>query len=130
VTGPEGNGHRDVRVAIADDNDGVRELLRVLIELDGRLQLVGEAADGRQTLSVVASERPDVLLLDLGMPALDGLQVLADLSRTHPEVRVVVYSGFAGEGLRTAALAAGASDYLIKGVDPALIVERLLAAAG
>src|SRR5437763_15373289 len=65
-----------VRVVVADDNQGVRELLRLLIDLDGRLRLVGEAADGRETLEIVAVERPDVLLLDLGMPALDGLQVL------------------------------------------------------
>jgi DNA-binding NarL/FixJ family response regulator len=129
VAAPETNGHGEVRVVIADDNEGVRELLRVLIGLDGRLRLVGEAADGLQTLTVVAAERPDVLLLDLGMPTMDGLQVLADLQTSQPKVRVVVYSGFTDDNLRATALAAGATDYLVKGIDPALIVARLLAAA-
>jgi len=115
-----------VRVVIADDNDAVRELLRLVVELDDRLRLVGEAADGREALSVVAAERPDVLLLDLAMPVLDGLEVLARLP-TDQELKVVVYSGFAGEDLKAAALAAGADDYLVKGVDPAVITERLVA---
>jgi CheY-like chemotaxis protein len=116
-----------VRVVIADDNDAVRELLRLVVELDDRLRFVGEAADGREALSVVAAERPDVLLLDLAMPILDGLEVLARLD--DDEVKVVVYSGFAGEDLKAAAFAAGADDYLVKGVDPALIAERLVAVA-
>ena len=66
-----------IGVVIADDNAGVRELLRLVCDLDGRLRLVGEAADGAQTLAVVAAERPDVLLLDLGMPLLDGLVAAA-----------------------------------------------------
>jgi YesN/AraC family two-component response regulator len=117
-----------VRVVIADDNDAVRELLRLVVELDDRLRFVGEAADGREALTVVAAERPDVLLLDLAMPILDGLEVLARLD--DDEVKVVVYSGFAGEDLKAAAFAAGADDYLVKGVDPALIAERLVAVAG
>jgi DNA-binding NarL/FixJ family response regulator len=118
-----------VRVVIADDNDAVRELLRLVVELDDRLRVVGEAADGREALTVVADERPDVLLLDLAMPVLDGLEVLARLQDDDADVKVVVYSGFAGEDLKAAAIAAGADDYLVKGVDPTLIVERLVAVA-
>ena len=117
-----------VRVVIADDNDAVRELLRLVVELDERLRLVGEAADGREALSVVAAERPDVLLLDLAMPVLDGLEVLERLQR-NATLKVVVYSGFAGEDLKAAALAAGADDYLVKGVGPDVIAERLVAVA-
>jgi DNA-binding NarL/FixJ family response regulator len=118
-----------VRVVIADDNDAVRELLRLVVELDDRLRIVGEAADGREALTVVADERPDVLLLDLAMPVLDGLEVLARLQADGTDVKVVVYSGFAGDDLKAAAYAAGADDYLVKGVDPTLIAERLVAAA-
>jgi DNA-binding NarL/FixJ family response regulator len=130
VTGSRANdANGAIGVVIADDNAAVRELLRLICELDGRLRLVGEAADGAQTLAVVAAQRPDVLLLDLGMPLIDGLQVLDELRASQPELKVVVYSGFAADDVRVAALAAGAADYLVKGVDPALIVDSLVAAA-
>ena len=113
------------RVVIADDNDGVRVLLRTLIEIDGRLRLVGEATDGRQALELVEAEQPDILLLDLSMPGLDGLQVLTELRRRQPTPRVLVYSGFSGPDIREAALRAGADDFLLKGVEPSEIVDRL-----
>jgi DNA-binding NarL/FixJ family response regulator len=119
----------NVRVAIADDNDGVRTLLQVLIELDGRMELVGMATDGHEALALVAETHPDAILLDLSMPVLDGLEVLTTLRRDHPETRVVVYSGFSGAEVQTAAFEAGAVDYLVKGVEPDVIIERLLAAA-
>jgi DNA-binding NarL/FixJ family response regulator len=113
------------RIVIADDNEGVRLLLRVLIELDGRMRLVGEAEDGRQALALVTAERPDVLLLDLSMPVLDGLQVLEEIRRLGLELKTLVYSGFANGDVREAALAAGADDFLLKGAEPEEIVARL-----
>lgn len=124
ATGPE-----KVRVAIADDNEGVRTLLEVLIDLDGRLHLIGTASDGREALELVAAARPEVILLDLSMPVVDGLQVLRAIRQSQPEVRVIVYSGFAGADVRAAAFDAGAADYLVKGVEPDVIIERLLAVA-
>lgn len=116
-------------MAIADDNEGVRTLLEVLIDLDGRFELVGVAADGREAIELVAATKPEVVLLDLSMPVLDGLQVLTTLHEKSPATRVVVYSGFSGAEVQEAAFRAGAVDYLIKGVDPDVIIERLLAAA-
>lgn len=113
------------RVVIADDNDGIRVLLRVLIEIDDRLRLVGEATDGREALELVEAEQPDVLLLDLSMPGLDGLQVLSELRQREPAPRVLVYSGFSGPDIREAALRAGADDFLLKGAEPGEIVDRL-----
>ena len=113
------------RIVIADDHEGIRVLLRVLIELDNRMHLVGEAADGRQALALVTAARPDVLLLDLGMPGLDGLQVLEEIRRLGLELKTLVYSGFASPEVREAALAAGAADFLLKGADPEEIVARL-----
>lgn len=120
------NGQR-VRVAIADDSEEIRALLKLALQLDDRLELAGEAGDGREALALVGAEQPDVLLLDVGMPRLDGLQVLDELQALHPGVKVVVYSGFAGENVREAALAAGAEDYLVKGIDPKALAERLAA---
>ena len=116
-------------MAIADDNEGVRTLLEVLIELDGRMDLVGSASDGHEAIALVAATRPDAILLDLSMPVVDGLEVLAALHDEHPLTGVVVYSGLSGAEVQAAAIEAGASDYLVKGVEPDVILERLLAAA-
>lgn len=113
------------RLVIADDNEGIRVLLRVLVEVDGRIKVVGEAADGRQALELVRAERPDLLLLDLSMPVLDGLQVLDEIRAAGIELKTLVYSGFTAREVREAALAAGANDVLVKGVPPEMIVERL-----
>ena len=114
------------RLVIADDNEGIRVLLRVLIEVDGRMKVVGEAADGKQALALVRSERPDLLLLDLSMPVLDGLQVLTEIRAAGIELKTLVYSGFTAAEVREAALAAGASDVLVKGVAPETVVARLV----
>jgi DNA-binding NarL/FixJ family response regulator len=113
------------RIVIADDNEGIRVLLRVLIELDNRMDLVGEAEDGQQALELVTAERPDLLLLDLSMPVLDGLQVLEEIRRQGLELKTLVYSGFSNSDVREAALAAGADDFLLKGAEPEEIVARL-----
>jgi DNA-binding NarL/FixJ family response regulator len=113
------------RIVIADDNKGIRVLLRILIELDSRMRLVGEAEDGREALALVAAERPDALLLDLSMPDVDGLQVLEEIQRLDLDLKTLVYSGFASPHVREAAFAAGAADFLVKGVEPEEIVTRL-----
>ena len=125
MSNPVESARSTSRVVIADDNDSIRVLLRVLIEIDDRLRLVGEATDGRQTLELVEAEQPDILLLDLSMPGLDGLQVLSELRQRKPTPRVLVYSGFSGPDIREAALRAGADDFLLKGAEPNEIVDRL-----
>jgi CheY-like chemotaxis protein len=119
-----------VRIVIADDDLRLRSLLRAGLESDPRLRIVGEAANGLQALVAVTGKKPDVLLLDISMPTMDGWQVLEDLRQLRSDVRVVVHSALADDGVRRAALAAGAVDYLVKGSPPALIAERLVAANG
>lgn len=125
----DGGKRKRLRVVIADDSDEIRELLKLELERDGRLGLAGEAADGHETLALVAEERPELLLLDIAMPRLDGLQVLERLRTAHPEVKTVVYSAVDEESARAAALAAGAADFVGKDTDPSLVVERLVAVA-
>ena len=120
---------RPSRVAIADDSRALRVLVRALIQLEPDFELVGEAANGSEAISLAERERPDVLVLDLAMPELDGLQVLEHLRATCPEVTVVVYSGYGASTLRETVLELGAADCIEKGVPPDEFVERLRRAA-
>lgn len=103
------------RVYIADDVAALRVLWRQFLEEDDGVEVVGEAADGREALAGVAETRPDVLVLDLSMPHVDGLEVIARVVREHPGTRVVVASGFAAARLGSLALELGAVGYFEKG---------------
>lgn len=103
-----------LRLVIADDDVALRVLLRQLVDRDGRLEVVSEAGDGREAIARVEEHDPDVLLLDLGMPVLDGLQVLEAL-QGRPRPRIVVLSGFADPDIEQQATGLGAAAYLIKG---------------
>src|SRR5512146_1364486 len=104
------------RIAIVDDNDGVRLLLRALIELEPDLVVAGEAADGDRALDLVLRESPDLLVLALAMPGTDGLEVLQELGRRDRDTRVVVYSGFGSPEIEEAVRRLGAVDFLVKGL--------------
>jgi len=103
-----------IRVLIADDHAVVRVGLRALIESEVGLEVVGEAADGIQTIAQADALRPDVLLLDLLMPGKSGVQVLEALAETAPEVRVLVLTTFVDDDQLFPALRAGAAGYLLK----------------
>src|SRR5262252_10129732 len=103
-----------IRVVIADDRRVVRDGLGFLLSQEPDMEVAGEAGDGRQTVDVVAATRPDVLLLDLYMPELDGHAVLAALRDTpHPPAVVVLTSATDDEHL-VRAMQAGAISYLLK----------------
>ena len=116
---------RPSRVAIADDSGSIRALVQALIQLEPDFEFVGEAVDGLEAISLAERERPDVLVLDLAMPELDGLQVLEHLRTTCPDVAVVVYSGYGASSLRETVLELGAADCIEKGVPPDEFIERL-----
>ncbi len=116
------------RVAVVDDSDAVRVLLRTLIDLEIDLEFVGEGANGEEALLLVDELAPDVLVLDLAMPQMDGLQVLESLRERASQVRTVVYSGFASPQLAEAARERGAVDVLLKGLPPVDVMARLRSA--
>lgn len=103
------------RVYIADDVEALRVLWRQFLEEDEDIVVVGEAADGRQAIEGVEATRPDVLVLDLSMPHVDGLEVIRALSRSQSETRIVVASGFSEARLGKLAMELGASAYFEKG---------------
>jgi DNA-binding NarL/FixJ family response regulator len=120
-----------IRVVLADDQSVVRMGLRVLIEREADLVLVGEAADGGAALELIRGSRPDVALLDIRMPGLDGLQTLraiaADPALTA--TRVVMVTTFETDEYVFAALQAGASGFVLKDADPSDLIRAIRAAA-
>jgi len=116
-----------IRVLIADDEELVRTGLRMILQSEPDIEVVGEAGDGQDALSQSASLEPDVLLLDLHMPELDGLGVLRGLAGVGPSV--VVLTTFDTDANVQAALIAGASGFLLKDAPATQLVTALRAAA-
>ena len=120
------------RIVLVDDQELVRTGLRALAERDGDIEVVGEAADGRAGLARVRELRPDLVLMDLRMPLLDGIAATARITAdpTLDEVRVVVLTTFDEDEDVLAAIRAGAAGYLLKDVAPAALREAVRVVAG
>lgn len=118
-----------VRVLLADDQALFREGLRTLLSVHDDLEVVGEAGDGREALARVAAAEPDVVLMDLRMPVLGGVEATRQLRREHPGVRVLVLTTFDDDQLLFAALRAGALGYLLKDCSSSQLAEAIRAAA-
>ena len=114
-----------ISVALVDDAQDIRTLVRMSLERDGRFSVAGEAADGVVALELIETARPDLVLLDLAMPRMDGLEVLRELQRRHWLRPVVVFSGFASQAMIDEALALGATAYIKKGTDIREIPDAL-----
>ncbi len=115
---------RRVRVLIADDRLWARAGLRALLSTRPEVEVVGEAADGREALELVEVQRPDVVLLDAQMPVLDGLETTRLIKARWPETRVIVLTMHAA--YRSEALAAGADRFLVKGAPTTQLFEAVL----
>ncbi len=103
------------RILIVDDAEDIRMLLRLKLAHQGEYDVVGEAADGRDAVDLARVLQPDLVLLDMAMPRMDGLQALPLIREAVPDVRVIVLSGFNQATLEREALAAGADRYVVKG---------------
>jgi DNA-binding NarL/FixJ family response regulator len=131
VTVGEGLPQR-IRVAVADDHPVVREGLVAMLETQPDFEIVGSAATGTDALALVSSADPDVLMLDLEMPALDGVGVLRQLRSASARVRVIVFTVFDTDERIIAAVEAGAAGYLLKGAPRTEVFSavRVVAAGG
>jgi DNA-binding NarL/FixJ family response regulator len=115
VAGRSADGPDHIRLAICDDVREFRELMRFGLSEDPDIDIVGEAADGLEAVEIVSELRPDVVLLDLSMPKLDGLEVLESLRERAPASRIIVLSGFAAARMERLVMERGAARYLEKG---------------
>ena len=105
---------RPVRIVLADDHGLVRDGIRSLVEDIAGCEVCGDAGDGHEALRLVERCRPHVLLLDIGLPGLNGLEVASRVAKKHPETRIVMLSMHADEGYVRGALQSGAVGYLLK----------------
>ena len=120
---------RPVRVLVVDDQTLFREALTTLLGVRDEVEVVGAVGDGAQALEAVALLRPDVVLMDLRMPVLDGVATTRRLAVEHPDVRVLVLTTFDGDDEVFPALRAGAVGYLLKDATASRLVEAVQAAA-
>jgi DNA-binding NarL/FixJ family response regulator len=118
----------DIRVLIVDDHAVVREGLRTFLELQDGIAVAGEAADGEQAVMQAEALRPDVVLMDLVMPRLDGVGAMRELRRRLPDTRVIVLTSFAEDERLLPAIQAGAAGYLLKNVAPPELARAVRAA--
>jgi DNA-binding NarL/FixJ family response regulator len=118
-----------VRILLADDHKLLRQTLRRFLESEDEFELVGEAGDGRQALEAVAKLQPDILLLDIMMPGLNGLEVTRRVRQDFPDTRVLVLSMHPEKAYVVKALQNGASGYVVKQADVTDLIDGVRAVA-
>jgi NarL family two-component system response regulator LiaR len=118
-----------IRVVVVDDHAIVREGLRTFLEMLPDIELVGEAGNGEEALAVAAKERPDVVLMDLVMPVMDGIEAIRRLHADSPQIKVIALTSFTDDDKLYPAIKAGAAAYLLKDVGPQQLAEAIRAAA-
>lgn len=119
-----------LRVLLVDDMVELRAMIRLTLERSKRFVVVGEAGDGRAAIELASEHQPDLVLLDVSMPVMDGLEALPHLRAAAPAACVVMLSGFSEVRLGADAAAGGAAAYLEKGLTPQALVDRLLDVVG
>ncbi len=114
------------RVLIVDDSSQVRHELRILLPLAGNIEIVGEAADGLEAVRLAEALQPDVVLIDLGLPVLDGYEATRQIKARRPACRVVALTVHGHEGARQRAGEAGIDVFLVKGAALAELMQAIL----
>jgi NarL family two-component system response regulator LiaR len=117
-----------IRVLVVDDHAVVREGLRAFLELQKGIEVAGEAGDGQEAIEAAARLRPDVILMDLVMPGVDGVAAMRSLRESVPDARVIVLTSFLDDDKLMPALRSGAAGYLLKNAQPQELARAVRAA--
>lgn len=105
-----------IRVLIADDQDLIRQSLSFVLDAQADIEMVGTASDGREAIELVRKEKPDVVLMDIRMPEVDGVECTRLIKSAYPQIKVIILTTFDDDEYVFGALRYGASGYLLKGV--------------
>jgi DNA-binding NarL/FixJ family response regulator len=114
-----------IKLLIVDDSPNIRMMLKIRLGQDDRFDIVGMGANGVEAVDMTTALLPDIVLLDLGMPVMDGLEALPLIRAAHPEVRVAVLSGFPAKQVERQAVSLGADLYVEKGDPLTLLGDQL-----
>jgi DNA-binding NarL/FixJ family response regulator len=114
-----------IRIVVADDHPIVREGFSSIVEAESDLTVVAQAADGREAVAAVAEHSPDIVLMDLRMPELDGVAAITEIRGQHPDVRCIVLTTFDNDELVYDAVRAGARGFLLKDVSPVELLDAI-----
>lgn len=120
----------ELRILVVDDTPDMRLLMRVLLDRYVGLRVIGEAENGVEAIELAEVRQPDLVMLDLAMPEMDGLEALPHILRVAPDAQVIVLSAFGADTMASAALAAGATSYVQKGASPQELVTAVADAVG
>ena len=115
-----------IRVLIADDQELIRQSLSFVLDAQPDIQMVGAAANGREAIEMVRSQKPDVVLMDVRMPEVDGVECTRLIKAAHPQIKVIILTTFDDDDYVFGALRYGASGYLLKGVSVADLASACL----
>ncbi|HET9966369.1 MAG TPA: response regulator transcription factor [Rubrobacter sp.] len=126
----EDEGVRRARLLIVDDHDLIRESTQLMLEGEPDLEVVGEAANGHHALELCRQLRPDLVLMDVRMPEMDGLTATREIKKEMPTISVLLVSAYESEDYRREAASAGATDYILKDAERYQLLEAVHAALG
>lgn len=115
-----------IRVLVADDLPEIRTLVRTNLEFDGRFDIVGEASNGLEAVDLVHSQKPDVVILDLAMPEMDGLAAIAKIRQSSPATKILVLSAFADDHNSGLVRELGANAFIAKDRPMDEVIEKLI----
>ena len=119
-----------IRILLCDDAEPLRALYRIVFDAEHDFEVAGEAADGRAGIDAARRLQPEVVLLDIAMPVMDGLEAIPQIRAAAPDAAIVMCTAMVDPRIRTRALELGACDFVEKGADPRQLVDTVRALVG
>ncbi|MDQ1537798.1 MAG: hypothetical protein QOE58_2191 [Actinomycetota bacterium] len=116
-----------IRLLVADDHDVIRFGLQTLLDKEPDISVIGVAADGRTAVTMAVADSPDVVLMDLSMPVLDGVAATREIAKLAPSVQVLALTSYSHESMVREAFAAGVHGYMLKDSPPEMLLEAIRA---